>query len=161
LNYLSKDGTIMNDQPQNPQQTREYVLEAEIKETEYTFFFLREDGIPEIHNKKLTAKPIPRGLIALAVVQDPSPELEISVLNEMKYPVILTYNTAQEYKEATRGLSNLRPFDATKPFLCIIGNQRVTIAERNDFSHIDAFIVDTGKESLIVKKAYDGELEGQ
>jgi hypothetical protein len=151
----------MNEQPQNSQQIREYVLEAEVKEIEYTFFFFREDGIPEIHNKKLTAKPIPRGLIALAVTQDPSPELEISVLNEMKYPVILTYNTAQEYKEATRGLSNLRPFDATKPFLCIIGNQRITIAERNDFSHIDAFIVDTGKESLIVKKAYDGELEGQ
>ena len=151
----------MKDQPQSPQQSREYVLEAEIKEIEYTFFFLREDNIPEIHNKKLTAKPIPRGLIALAVTQDPSPELEISVLNEMKYPVILTYNTQEEYKNAVKGLSNLKPYDGTKPFLCIIGNQRVTIAERNDFSHIDAFIVDTGKESLIVKKAYDGELEGQ
>ena len=161
MTYLLKDGIIMNEQPQSPQQTREYTLEAETKEIEYTFFFLREDGIPEIHNKKLTAKPIPRDLIALSATLDPSAELEISVLNEMKYPVILTYNTPEEHREAIKGLSNYRPYDATKPFLCIIGNQRVTIAERNDFSHIDAFIVDTGKESLIVKKAYDGELEGQ
>lgn len=152
----------MNEQPQEtPKESREYVLEAEIKEIEYVFFFMRDDGIPEIHNKKLDAKPIPRRLIALAVSQDPSPELEISVLEEMKYPVIITYNTLEEHRAACRGLTNARPFDKDKPFLCIIGNQRVTIAERNDFSHIDAFIVDTGKEALIVKKAYDGELEGQ
>lgn len=151
----------MNEQPQSHQTNKEYVLEAEVKEIEYTFFFMRDDGIPELHNKKLTAKPIPVDLIALAVMQHPSPELEISILEEMKYPVILTYNSLEEHKNAVRGLSNARPFEADKPFLCVIGNQRVTIANRNDFSHIDAFIVETGKESLIVKKAYDGELEGQ
>lgn len=151
----------MNDQPQEPPKTREYTLEAEIKEIEYTFFFMREDGIPEIHNKKLTAKPIPVELISLAVTQDPSEALEISVLEEMKYPIILTYNSPDEHRGAIKSLLNAKPFEPEKPFLCIIGNQRVTIALRNDFSHIDAFIVDTGKESLIVKKAYDGELEGQ
>lgn len=151
----------MNEQLPETQNNKEYTLEADTKEIEYTFFFMREDGIPEIHNKKLTAKPIPLALISLAVTQDPSLELEVSILNEMKYPVILTYNSPEEHRGAIRGLVNAKPYDGNKPFLCIIGNQRVTIAERNDFSHIDAFIVDTGRESLIVKKAYDGELEGQ
>jgi hypothetical protein len=152
----------MKDQLQEPPKSnKEYVLEAEVKEIEYTYFFINSDNIPEIHNKKLTAKPIPLELISLAVTQDPSPELEISILNEMKYPVILTYNSPEEHRGAIKSLVNARPFEAAKPFLCIIGNQRVTIAHRNDFSHIDAFIVDTGKESLIVKKAYDGELDGQ
>jgi len=150
----------MSDRLQDPK-NREYVLEAEIKEIEYAFFFMREDDIPEIHNKKLHSKSIPVDLIALAVTQTPSPELEISVLEEMKYPVIITYNNPEEHRAAIKGLTNSKPFDSSKPFLCIIGNQRVTIAHRNDFSHIDAFIVDSGRESLIVKKAYDGELEGQ
>lgn len=147
--------------PQRRPQISENNLYAEVKEIEYTFFFLREDGIPELHNKKLEAKAIPLDMIALAVVQKPSKELQISILEEMKYPVILTYNTPEEHKEAVKGLINARVYEPDKPFLCVIGNQRVTIADDNDFSHVDAFIVDTGKEALIVKKAYDGDLEGQ
>jgi hypothetical protein len=56
---------------------------------------------------------------------------------------------------AVRGLSNKREFMPTLPFLAIIGNQRIKIARDNGFSHIDAFIVATGKESLILKKSYD------
>lgn len=147
----------MNQPQVAPPKPSDHVLEAEVKEIEYAFFFIRDDGIPEIHNKKLTAKPIPLALIADAVIQHPSTELEISVLEEMKYPVILTYNTKDEYRDAAKGLSNASGYSDSKPFLTIIGNQRTEIARRNDFTHIDAFIVDTGREAVIVKKVYDDE----
>lgn len=147
----------MNQQQQDPLKPSDYPLESEIKELEYTFFYIRDDGIAEIHNKKINAKPIPLELIADAVRQTPSVELEISVLEEMKYPIILTYNTREEHAAATKGLSNAKPFDPEKPFLNIIGNQRTEIARRNDFSHIDSFIVDTGREAVVIKKVYDDE----
>lgn len=143
--------------PMEPPKINEYPLEAEVKEIEYTYFFMRDDGIPEVHNKKLIAKLIPIDLIADAVTQMPSEALEISVLEEMKFPIILTYNTAEEHRAAVRGLSNAKVYQPEKPFLNIIGNQRTEIARRNDFSHIHAFIVDTGREALIVKKTYDDD----
>lgn len=147
----------MKEPRQNPQNDR-VLLDAVVQEITYTYFKLEnENGLPEIVSKKLKAVEIPIEHIARAVNQDPSEELQTSVLNEMKFPIIVTYNTKGEYSAATKGLSNSRSYEEHKPFINIIGNQRQVIAEDYGFTHIHAFVVDTGKEALIIKKAYDDE----
>ncbi len=135
----------------------EYAIEALVKEINYAFYQLREDGMHEIVVKSIKAVTLPVKDIAKAVTQEPSKELEISVLQEMKYPIIVCFNTANEHAKAIKGLLNARPFEPGKPYLNIIGNQRQTIAEMNGFDAIDAFIVETGIEALVVKKVYDEE----
>lgn len=160
MNYLYQGGyttkTLLRSKGSNLED-EEIPLEAVIQEVSYAYFRTREDGLPEIFTKELTARLISVDDIAQAVNQEPSEELEISVLQEMMYPIIVTRNTPQEHAQAIRGLSNAKAYDGTKPYLNIIGNQRQVIADRNGLTHIHAFVVDTGIEAAIVKKCYDSE----
>ncbi len=126
-------------------------LSAELQEL--TYYFLR-DGI---QIKELKAVAIPLSDIADSVLQHPSEELEKSILTGMKFPVIVCKNTIQEHEKAVQGLSNKLPYDPSKPYLAIIGNQRITIA-RKYFDSIDAFIVDNGIESIYVKFNYENNI---
>lgn len=123
-------------------------LSAELQELTYYFF---DEGI---QIKEVKAVAVPLSDIADAVLQNPSEELEKSVLTGMKFPVILCENTTQEYEKAVQGLSNKLPYDPSKPYLAIIGNQRITIA-RKYFDSIDAFIIDNGIESIYLKFNYE------
>tara|TARA_R110000772_G_scaffold66361_2_gene147911 strand:- start:9712 stop:10095 length:384 start_codon:yes stop_codon:yes gene_type:complete len=116
---------------------------------------LRPDNIHEICSNTVQAKEIPLDDLANAVYQEPSEALEQAILNSMKYPIIVVQNTEEEHREAVRGLSNQNPYYPDKKYLVIIGNQRVTIASRNGFGSIHAFVVDTGREAVVVKKTYD------
>lgn len=147
----------MNEPQQPLQKINDLLLDAVVTQIKYTYFDIREDGMPEIVSKELHAIAIPIDHIARAVDQEPSEDLQTSVLNEMKFPIIVTYNRKEEHAKAIKGLSNCRAYEDEKPFLNIIGNQRQVIGELFGFSHIHAFVVDTGKEALIVKKAYDDE----
>jgi hypothetical protein len=123
-------------------------LSAELQELTYYFF---DEGI---QIKEVKAVAVPLSDIADAVLQHPSEELEKSVLTGMKFPVILCENTTQEYETAVQGLSNKLPYDPSKRYLAIIGNQRITIA-RKYFDSLDAFIIDNGIESIYVKFNYE------
>jgi hypothetical protein len=123
-------------------------LSAELQELTYYFF---DEGI---QIKEVKAVAVPLSDIADAVLQNPSEELEKSVLTGMKFPVILCENTTQEYENAVEGLSNKLPYDPSKRYLAIIGNQRITIA-RKYFDSIDAFILDNGIESIYLKFNYE------
>jgi hypothetical protein len=118
---------------------------------ELTYYFL-EDG--DIKVKEAKAAAISLSDIADAVIQNPSEELEKSILTGMQFPVIVCNNTEEEYEKAVVGLSNKKPYDPSKKYLVLIGNQRITIA-RKYFESIDAFIVDRGIESLYVKHNYE------
>jgi len=135
----------------------ELCLDALVKELSYAYYRHHEDKLAEIYVKDIKAVTLDLEDVALAVYQEPSAELELSVLQEMKYPIIVCPNTLEEYKLATKGLTNLVPYDKTKKYLTIIGNQRQTIAIKNGFESIDAFIVETGLEAVVVKKVYDDE----
>jgi len=136
---------------------KQLLLDAVVKEIDYIFFRLREDGLPEIFSKNVVATPVPLKSIANAVSQEPSEDLQISVLTEMQFPVLLVKNTPEEHKAAIAGLRNKLPYDPSMEWLTVIGNQRTEIARKHDFTHIDAFIVDTGVEAVILKKQYDEE----
>lgn len=135
----------------------ELCLDALVKELSYAYYRHHKDKLAEIYVKDIKAVALDLEDVALAVYQEPSAELELSVLQEMKYPIIVCPNTPEEYKMAIKGLTNLVPYDKTKKYLTIIGNQRQTIAIKNGFESIDAFIVETGLEALVVKKVYDDE----
>jgi hypothetical protein len=75
----------------------------------------------------------------------------------MLFPVIVVDNTLEEYKLAVANLSNALPYDNTKKYLNIIGNQRTTIARHNDYDLIDCYVADSGIESLSIKFAYEEE----
>ena len=138
---------------QNPE-SEHYILTAECKQVEYTYF--TEGDIPEIVNKRLISQPVALEDCALAVHHPNLEEgLEIDVLNSMRFPIIITANDRLEHYKNTKGLINKLPYDETKKWLVIVGNQRYIIANENGFTHIDAFVVDTGAESVIVKKAYE------
>ena len=123
-------------------------LAAEVAELTYTY--LSDELVVE----NIIAEKVPLVEIADACVQNPSIELEKSILTGMRFPVILVNNTLEEHEKAVVGLSNRLPYDSSKKYLCIIGNQRVTIA-RKYFSSIDAFIVDKGIKSIIIKQTYE------
>lgn len=136
----------------------ELCLDAIVKELSYAYYRHNEDtGLSEIYIKSVSAVALDLEDIALAVYQEPSAELELSVLQEMKYPIIVCPNTPEEHRLAIKGLTNALPYDKTKKYLTIIGNQRQTVAIKNGFESIDAFIVDTGIEAVVVKKVYDEE----
>jgi len=93
--------------------------------------------------------------ISIAVTQNPSQELKNDILtNGMLYPIIVTGNSKEEYEFATYGLSNANAYDPSKPYLAIIGNQRLAIAKEH-FSTIDAFIIEKGIDSIFIKLAYE------
>lgn len=123
-------------------------LGAEVAELTYAYL---SDGLIV---EKVVSEKVPLAEIADACVQNPSVELEKSILTGMRFPVILVNNTLEEHEKAVVGLSNRLPYDGSKKYLCIIGNQRVTIA-RKYFSSIDAFIVDNGIKSIIIKQTYE------
>jgi hypothetical protein len=128
-------------------------LSAEVSSLQYTYF--ADDFIME----EVTAVQLDLKDIADACLQNPSEQLEKSILTGMRFPVIVVPNTKEEYDKAVVGLSNKMPYDATKKYLCIIGNQRVTIA-RKYFDSIDAFITDSGIKSIIIKFTYE-EIHGK
>jgi|688.fasta_scaffold407426_2 hypothetical protein len=138
---------------QNPE-NEHYILTAECKQVEYTYF--TEGDIPEIVNKRLLSQAVALEDCALAVYHPELEEgLEIDVLTSMRFPIIITENDRVEYYKNTKGLSNSLPYDPSKKWLVVVGNQRYIVARDNGFTHIDAFVVGTGAESIIVKKAYE------
>lgn len=131
-------------------------LKAKLTKLTYSYIDIRDDGIPEIKVKEIEAQEIPLEKIANAVHQNPPSDLEQSILLDgMQFPIIITKNTREEYDLAVKGLSNKNPYDPSKPYLNIIGNQRLTIAENVGFKTIDVFFVETGPEAVLVKRAYD------
>lgn len=135
---------------------KKQVLKAKQSSIDYKFMAKSPDGYMELIDKRIGSGEISLASIANAVVQKPSEELTKSVLAGMEYPVILVPNSEKEHYMAIRGLSNIEPYNPSAQYLTIIGNQRVTIAQNNDYTHIDAFIVDTGFEAIIVKHTYSG-----
>jgi hypothetical protein len=70
-------------------------------------------------------------------------ELEKSVLQSMKHPIILVPNNSVNYDRAKAGMKNpwdMQGFYPNRPYLCIFGNQRLEIARRNDYTHISAVL---------------------
>lgn len=142
-----KDGTITSEQAQH--------LKANLREIEYRFFKQTSDNTFELVNKKLKATKVPIKDIALAVTQNPPPELRASIFVEgMRVPIVICPNRKSEYDNAVYGLINRRKFDPSKPYLNLIGNQRQTIAIDARMEYIDCFIVDTGFECKVVEQAY-------
>jgi hypothetical protein len=140
---------------QTPIQASWGLLDSELTELDYMFVRNREDGLPEIYSTRVEAFEAPLDDLANAVYQEPSDALEQAVLTSMKYPIIVVENTEEEHRKAVIGLSNQNPYYPDKKYLVIIGNQRVTIASRNGFGSIHAFLVKTGREAVVVKKVYD------
>lgn len=136
-------------------------LKAQRQEIEYTFFTKDEDGMPVIRNNFLAAIPILIEDIALAVNQEDSeelPELAKSIMQEgMRLPIIVTYNNYAEFKDAVYGLSNRNKYDESKPYLALIGNQRLTIAKHNGYYSIDCWLVETGIECKVIERTYKDE----
>lgn len=121
-------------------------LDAQLKEISYinTSF-----EVKSVQSTKILLSDI-----ANSVKQNPSDELKKSILTGMLFPVIVVSNTLEEYNKAVVGLSNALPYDESKKYLALIGNQRLTIA-REYYDSIDAFIVDNGIECIFVKLAYE------
>lgn len=124
-------------------------LGAEVQDLSYMYVLGSE-----LHFDSVEAKSIQLDDIADACIQNPSAELEKSILTGMKFPVIVVDNTLEEYNKAVVGLSNKNDYDPTKKYLVLIGNQRVTIA-RKYFSSVDAFIVDKGIKAIFIKHTYE------
>lgn len=132
------------------------VLKSKLSSLQYMFMELNPEDYMELIDKTVEVQEISLDKIANAVKQVSSPELVSSVLAGMEYPVMLVPNSEAEYNMAIRGLSNTNPYNPDAEYLTIIGNQRVTIAKDNGYTHIDAFIVSSGFEAIIVKHAYSG-----
>ena len=118
--------------------------------TELTYCYFSGDFVLE----HIVSQKISLADIADACVQYPSAELEKSILTGMRFPVIVVENTLEEYEKAVVNLSNKMPYDPTKKYLVLIGNQRVTIA-RKYFDSIDAFVTDKGVKCVIIKQTYE------
>lgn len=84
-------------------------------------------------------------------------DLEKDILkNGMKNPIIITKNTKEAYHHAIVNLrkSYISPYDESKLYLCLFGNQRLTIAERNNITSIDCVEVDTPIEAIFLMYHY-------
>lgn len=127
-------------------------LRAKVQKTEYWHV---QGGM--IYGKQALSTPVSLAEIADAVAQPLNLDLQEKVLTGMLFPVIITNNTPEEYKRAVVDLSNALPYDSSKKYLNIIGNQRTTIARHNDYDLIDCYIADSGIESLSIKFAYEEE----
>jgi hypothetical protein len=127
-------------------------LSSEI--TNVSYIFIKGDQ-PTFVQTEVTSSPILLSDIAKSVYQVPTLALEKSVIEGMRVPIIVVENSYTEWRKATDGLSNALSYNPNKKFLCIIGNQRMVIAENNDYDSIEAFKVSTGIEAIYVKKAYD------
>lgn len=84
-------------------------------------------------------------------------DLEKDILkNGMKNPIIVTKNTKEAYYHAIINVtkSYISPYDDSKLYLCLFGNQRLTIAERNKITSIDCVEVDTPIEAIFLMYHY-------
>lgn len=84
-------------------------------------------------------------------------DLEKDILkNGMKNPIIVTKNTKEAYYHAIVNVtkSYISAYDDSKPYLCLFGNQRLTIAERNNITSIDCVEVDTPIEAIFLMYHY-------
>lgn len=124
-------------------------LGAEVQNLNY-MFVLGSD----LYFESVEASPVLLNEIADACIQNPSLELEKSILTGMRFPVIVVDNTPEEYSRAVEGLSNKTEYDPTKKYLVVIGNQRLTVA-RKYFDSIDAFVIDKGIKSIFIKHTYE------
>ena len=78
------------------------------------------------------------------------------IANGMKNPIIITKNTKAAYHHAIVNVnkSYISPYDAEKAYLCLFGNQRLTIAERNGITSIDCIEVETPIEAIFLMYYY-------
>jgi len=132
-------------------------LKSELQDLEYTYFEEPSDVIPMLVWKYVKAREVSLADISPAVHQLLNQELAKNVLTKMRYPVIVVHNTIEEYKRAVEGLSNKLPFNPSRKYLLLFGNQRYVIAQSQDYTHIDTFVVDIGIEAPIVKYTYERE----
>lgn len=82
-------------------------------------------------------------------------ELEKEILtNGMKNPIIVTENTREAYDHGKQTVVSeyLADFNPDKQYLCLFGNQRLAIANRNGFTSISGVIVKTPFEAIIFNR---------
>ncbi|NDG33571.1 hypothetical protein EB118_26385, partial [bacterium] len=126
-------------------------LKSNLQELDYTYYD------QAVVWKYLKVRELSLEDITPAVWQPFNEELAKNVLTKMKYPVIVVRNTEEEYLKAVVGLSNKLPFNPKAKYLLLFGNQRYVIAKKQEYTHIDSFIVDIGIEAPIVKYTYERE----
>lgn len=106
----------------------------------------------EILEKTFTVETIPIADIADSVTRESREQvegfgnLEQGILsNGMRNPIIVTRNYEEAYEHAAVNVEKafVSPYDPSKPFLCLFGNQRLAIAIRNGFEAISAIVVST------------------
>ena len=131
-------------------------LRAKVQKTNY--WYIRKD---DFYIKEVVSIPISLAEIADSVAQPVNLDLQEKILTGMLFPVIVVDNTPEEYKLAVANLSNALPYDSTKKYLNIIGNQRTTIARHSNYDLIDCYVADSGIESLSIKFAYEEEYHGR
>jgi len=126
-------------------------LKSNLQELDYTYYD------QAVVWKYLKVRELSLEDITPAVWQPFNEELAKNVLTKMKYPVIVVRNIEEEYLKAVVGLSNKLPFNPKAKYLLLFGNQRYVIAKKQEYTHIDSFIVDIGIEAPIVKYTYERE----
>jgi len=78
-------------------------------------------------------------------------ELEKDIIeNGMRNPIIIAQNNSEVHKHGAEGMfpDSVADYDPTKPYICLFGNQRLTIANKNGFAEIASVIVKSPIEAI-------------
>lgn len=136
-------------------------LQSQIQQVTSTYFDI-QDTFTAISDVTKRAQQVEVFNISRAVFLPFNHEILKSIKEEgLRKPLVLLPNTQEVYENAVQGLTNKLPYDESKPFLCIFGNQRLVIARYLQYDTVSCFIADNPIDAVTINKRSDDLLRSQ